>query len=793
MNPPSTLRPFFEPQNIALFGASPEPGTLGYGIWSNFQNTRWQNKLHCINPRHEEVHGQRCVPTLADVAARIDLALITTPWSQVDALLQDCHRHGVRAAVLYGANTGPVPSLPGRAQGPLRLWGPRALGYALPHRNIHMLALHKSVPTGHLGFVSQSNAVCAAVLDWQHNEEFGFSAVFCPGQGADADLPELIDFLATDVHTESILLYLEGVRDARRFLSAVRAAASVKPVVVVKAGLEARTQPLVARHLELPVGDDAVFDAALRRCGALRVASIGDMFSAARALGNARKPRGNRLALISNGGGPLVMAADAAARHKVALACTSADTAQELHRLNPLSWSTGNPVDVLFDADTQRYTAALRTLLDDPQVDGVVSILTPNTFVDPLAVAEATIEVAHRSSKPVLGCWLGEIQVRQARARFAKERIAGFRTPESAVVGFGFLVDWVHSQAQLQETPAAMAATVPPDVERARAILQAAALAPQCTALPRVQSQALLASFHIACVEAHPTAYQAAAIAEITLWRDPVFGPVLGLRLCPTMAPMRCALPPLNARLAQQLCQDCGLGDMPASGDAVQAVLLRLSEMASELSGLQSVHLRCNPLGQVQDPHIEVYLAPRHDPQYPHMAICPYPQQFTHELGLRKGLRTTIRPIRPEDAAALQTFVRALSQRSKYYRFFNALHELPTKMLVRYTQIDYAREMTLVALAEVDGHTTMVGEANYATLADSKTCEFAVVVADAMAGQGLGSALMSALMDTARAFGLQRIEGEVLANNQPMIALMESLGFDVYCTDDDTVEVARSL
>lgn len=778
MSTPSSLRPFFEPGGIALFGASPTPGTLGYGIWHNLQDSALARQLHCINPRHDRIGDQVCLPDLDAVTQDLRLALIATPLAQAGPILQACAARRLRAAVLYGASAEP-PRL--ELDGDLRVWGPRALGYALPHRDLNILPVRKKVPRGALGFISQSNAVCAAVLDWQHNDEFGYSAVFCPGQGLDVDLPELINYLATDVHTESILMYLEGVRDARPFLSAVRSAASVKPVIVVKAGQHQRTQALVQRHLDMQVGDDAAFDAALRRCGALRVQSLGDMFSAARALGNVRKPRGNRLGVISNGGGPLVMAADAAARHQIELAQVEA----------------GNPVDVLFDTDATRYATALRVLLDDPAVDGVLGILTPNTFVDPLAVAQATIDTARHCDKPVLGCWMGETEVQAARARFARERMASFRTPESAVVGFGFLVDWVRSQAQLQETPSAHSPYHAPDLRQARQVLQRA-LAQGQTRLDTASACQLLAAFHIPATTRPP--HPQGPCAEVAIRRDPVCGPVLQVRENSPHAPTAYALPPLNAALVQQLTQQPPLTHLVNPGLAeqgLQHVLLHLSEMASELPWLQSLHIACLEVQAdsvcASDVDIRIAAAPDCTPQYRHMAICPYPTQCVQQTVLRDGSALTLRPIRPEDASALQDFVRALSRRSKYYRFFNTIHELPQRMLVRYTQIDYAREMTLVALTTVDGRPTMVAEANYATLSDGQTCEFAVVVADAMAGKGLGATLMNALMDAARAYGLRRIEGEVLANNEPMLALMESLGFTVQYTDEETVLVSRPL
>lgn len=775
-----------------MWGASPDPSSLGHALWMHLRQSPWAERVVCINPKYTHIEGLPCLPNLESVTGYVTLALVAAPLAQLPTIRQACLQHRIHAAVLYGAQSSEgAACAPAHDGGPWRVWGPRALGYALPHRHFNALALHKAVPKGHLGFVSHSNAIAASVLDWQHNDEFGFSAIFCPGQASDIDVPDLVDYLATDIHTETILLYLESVRDARRFLSAVRAAASVKPVIVVKAARQGYPASLGARHPDLVLGDDAVFDAALRRCGALRVGSVGEMFSAARALGNARKPRGGRLAIVSNGGGPLLMATDALADQPISLAPVGAHTLARLQADVPLTAHAGNPVDVLFDADTDRYAGAVQALLDDPAVDGVLTILTPNTFVDPMAVAQRTIEVTRSSAKPVLSCWMGEIDVRPARARFAAERMASFRTPEAAVAGFAFLVNWVRNQAQLQETPAAVNAYTPPDLASARNLI-AAALPDAPAPLDDQTLQALLAAFHIRVRLGGGNEAPTVAWA-VTLHRDPVFGTVMALH--PPIGAPHYALPPLNRRLTAQLC--AALGGVPGTSEleALQELVLRVSEMAAELPWLQTLRLEWATLAEGTVHRAMARVAPAAAPtmQYRHMAICPYPQQGRQDIVLRNGTPVCIRPIWPEDATALQDFVRGLSARSKYYRFFNAMNELPPKTLVRYTQIDYAREMTLVALVDDPGQTRMVGEANYSRLPDGETCEFALVVADGMAGQGLGAALMRALMDTARAYGLRFIEGEVLANNQSMRALMESLGFDTQYTDEETVRVARSL
>ncbi|HEY6897130.1 MAG TPA: GNAT family N-acetyltransferase [Rhodocyclaceae bacterium] len=876
------LFPLVSPSGVAIFGASPTPGTLGYELTRNLCQGGFAGQVHLINPRHREIFGRPCHPDLAAVSGWISLALIATPAASVPDIVRACGQRGARAAVIYSAgfrdsDANGAENLrrlhEAATEARVRIFGPKSFGYVVPGARLNATPVERQVPVGKLAFVSQSGAICASILDWSHNNEFGFSAIFSPGNAVDLDLPEILDFLAADPNTESVLLYLENLQDARGFLSAVRALASVKPVIAVKAGHQpAAAQIAEARSGRLSGGDD-VFDAALRRAGVLRVRSIGDMFSATRALTTPRKPRGPRLAVVANGGGPAVMTADLAAELGITLAPLGAETQARLAALLPQARLLCNPVDVLFDASAEAFAAAVAAAMADPQVDGVLAILAPHTFEDPLVMARATIRSAGASHKPLLTCWMGEANVRRARNAFAEAAVPTFRTPENAVVAYAFLVNWVRNQALLQETPPALSSYVEPDLERARTLIRRA-LDEGRESLSLAESKAVLAAFHIpvshtahvASAEAavaaanqlgYPVVLKAAdigaqprlavggirlnlqredevarAFAEldavatahgsgggvyvepyvdkpaarelrITIRPDRLFGPVIGLSEGGAASEIydarSIALPPLNPRLVGEMigvphvARLLGpLRQMPAVAQGpLRDVLLRVSEMASELPWLQTLDispLLADEQGVVAvDARIELRpLTPGHE-RYAHMAICPYPSQLSADWTLKDGSNCTIRPIRPEDATLLQEFVRGLSAKTKYYRFFGTVGELPQNQLARYTQIDYGREQTLIATTWRDGRTQMLGEANYATESDGRSCEFAIVVADDMAGKGIGGKLMRCLMAAARLQGLAEIHGEVMADNDAMLALMEALDFIVNPSEDEAV------
>lgn len=868
------LQPFLAPAATVLFGASGEAGSPGHGLLQNLRGGALAERLHIVSQKYNDIDGLRCHASLSQIDAALTLALIATPALSVPEIVAACAVRGIRAAVVFSG--GLRPATPAGAElraiaasHGMRLFGPQALGYILPHAGVNVTPMTLSVPPGNLALVSQSAAVCANILDWSHNDEFGFSAIFAPGESDDLELPEILDYLASDSKTESILLYLEGLRDARGFLSAVRAAASIKPVIAVKAGKGAASARVAEAHGGVRVDRDDAFDAALSRAGVLRVRALGDMFSAARALTTPRKPGSNRLAIVSNGGGPAVMALDQAEELGIDLAQLSPHSEERLGQLVPGSWSVGNPVDVMFDADPKRFVDAMTTCLDDPGVDAVLAILTPNAYVDPLAVAQAAIVAARNAEKPVFTCWLGEVHARTSRAAFARTRFPTFRTPENAVSAFAFMVNWVRNQALLLEMPAALSSYVAPDVGAARAIIDQA-LAEQRQTLTLPEAKAVLAAFHIPVSQTvmarspteavqvaerlgYPLAMKAALTAgtpkatrsvrlqlrsapEVALafrefaasgdapdgvliepqvakpdgrWlaigirQDRLFGPLISLSesgIAPVIYDARAlALPPLNRRLIDAMLDTPYvarlLGELPGKPAVATAplrdILQRTSELASELPWLRSLEITsliADSAGAVAvDVSIAIQPLPAERERYGHMAICPYPAQLESEVLLKDDSRCTLRPVRPEDTAALQNFVRRLSAQSKRLRFFGALSELPLHHLARYAQIDYGRDMVIVAVSESDGRAVILGEARYSILLDGKSGEFAVVIADDMSGRGLGTRLMQRLLDAARGQGLCILRGEVLASNEATLRLLAGLGFMVNLTDDKNV------
>jgi acetyltransferase len=887
------LSMLFAPQSVAVIGASERPDAVGGIVLRNMLDGGYRGKLYAINPGHQEVQGLHCYAAIEEIGEPVELAVICTRAETVPAIIEACGKHGVRAAVVLSAGFSETGSrgaeleremlAAARTYG-VRIIGPNCLGIMRPGLGLNATFFNGSVKPGNLALVSQSGALCTAILDWAPPNDIGFSSVVSMGTAADIDFGEILDYLASDAQTQSILIYVEGIHKARGFMSALRAASRSKPIFVIKVGRHAAGSRAVQSHTGALVGADDVFDAALRRAGVVRVMSIGGLFSAAQSLASRHQYSGNRLAIVTNGGGPGVMAVDRAADLGVTVAALSEQSMQKLDQVLPATWSHNNPVDIIGDATPERYRDAVSICMQDDGVDGVLVILTPQAMTRPLEVAQTLLATAAQFSKPLLTCWMGDTQIRAGRALFAQSHVPAFRTPEAAVEAFSYITDFYRNQRLLAQTPGPLSHREQPDVEGARMLIETA-LAERRHVLSEMESKALLAAFRIpvattmvarspaealvlaqelglpvamkinspdithktdaggvrlnlgnaAAVRAawheiieavrknRPDAHIDGVAIEpmaakpnarellVGVTTDPVFGPVItfgaGGTAVEVMGDRAIALPPLNTLLVRELIHGTriskSLGQFrhmpPVQMEALESLLLRISEMVCELPWLKEMDI--NPLlvdehgVLAADARVVVDFAPVSGDRYAHMAIYPYPTHLVSHWQLPDGTDITIRPIRPEDAQLEQEFVHNLSEEAKYFRFMHTVHELSDEMLVRFTQIDYDREMAFVAVTEQDGREVEIGVCRYTINPDGNSCEFALVVGDQWQHRAVGHKLMGVLIETARSKGLQTMEGEVLASNHNMLKLVATLGFSVSSSDeaDSVKKIVRAL
>jgi acetyltransferase len=887
------LTPLFSPASIVVFaGKVDDPDSQSkYGrcISEQIRGSGFEGQVTFLDTG---MSG-----TLGELAhSRADLAVIALAEEELRAALEVAGRIQCKAALIISSGVDQTHARDlhaiARKHG-IHLLGPNCLGYQRPRLKINASVAGSLAQTGSLALVSQSGALTSSILDWANKNAVGFSTVVSLGPNTAVDLAQTLDFLATDPATQSIVIYMEGITHARRFLSALRAAANTKPVVVLKAGRKAAGSQVALTHSGNIVGSDEVFDAALRRAGAVRVKSFAQLFSAAKCLASRYRPVGSRLAIVTNGGGPGILAVDWLTELGLGLARLSPGTAAVLApQLSPIATLT-NLLDLSEEASPEHYRAAIAACAGDTNVDGILVIYSPKLDIDPAAVAEALVVVSAGLGKPLLTCWMGDEKVGAARDIINGAGIATFRSPEAAVDAFSNISSFYQNQQLLQQTPPPLSQLAKPDLAGAQILIEGV-LAERRKVLTEMESKALLAAFHIPITQtilahdaneamliasqfgypvalkidspdiAHKSDVQGvvlnvqnatnvrdiyndmmasvrrlrpeAHINGVTIQKmsgkkhgrelfigmvtDQPFGPVITFGAGGTMIELindrAVELPPLNQFLAQRLigrvrsAETLGewRGAPPVHQEAIEHILLRVSEMVCALPQLREMDI--NPLivdetgALAVDARVVIDHAPPSLHRYDHLAILPYPSDYTQEWPMPGGGRFTLRPVQPDDADMLQSFVRKLSDQSRYYRFVSSLRELSVPMLARYTLIDYDREMALVAIYKERAPTgngefteteRMIGVSRYIANPDLTSCEFSLVVDDEFNGQGIGSRLMLSIMEVARHKGLSEIDGLVLTRNAGMLKLMKRLGFQIqiYAEDADFRLCSKSL
>jgi len=869
------------PRSIAVLGASEKPGAVGAVLTRNLCAGGFKGPLWLVNPKHSKVAGLACYPSVAALPGVPDLAVIVTPPATIPQLIDDLGRKGCRAAVVLTAGiTGPLRQamLESAGRHLLRIQGPNCLGLQLPPLGVDASFASVMPAAGNLAFLSQSGALITGIVDWAKSRGIGFSHVVSMGDMADVDAGDLLDYLAGDVQSHAILMYLESITAAPKFMSAARRAARAKPVIVIKSGRHAAGAAAAASHTGALAGSDQAFEAAVRRAGVLRVIELSELFSAAEVLGKTPSLSGERLAVITNGGGAGVLAADRLGDFGGDLAVLSPATLTRLDASLPATWSRRNPVDIIGDAGPDRFGLALDAVLDDPGVDVALVMNCPTALNPSLAAAEAVTAVLERRqsggkpSKPVLTNWLGVDAAASARAHFAAAGIPTFDTPDDAIGAYAQMARYHRAQIELLATPPALPDAVYRDSAAASQVI-ASVLADRREMLTEVEAKELLAAYGIPVVKtavvATPedagraagaiisqtgscvlkilsvdithksdvggvrlgleTPEQVVEVATAMLARvkatcpqarvtgftiqpmtrlagahelllgistDPTFGPLVtfgaGGVAVEAMRDVAHALPPLDMNLARELMRQTrvwrllqGYRDRPpADLDAIALTLVKLACLAANHPEIREIDI--NPLlagaNQVIALDARVRIADPVTSPRPAMAIRPYPAEWERSVSLPQVGQIKMRPIRPEDETLYAAFFAKVDSHDHRMRFFTPKADHSHRFLARLSQIDYAREMAFVAL---DASGELLGVSRLIADPDFVRGEYGVLVRSDLKGRGLGWALMSHLVDYARAAGLAELYGLVLPQNTTMLDMSRGLGFSIDVDPED--------
>ncbi|HXW58766.1 MAG TPA: GNAT family N-acetyltransferase [Solirubrobacteraceae bacterium] len=876
------LDSLFSPTHVAVVGAGGEPIQLGHIVMRNLVDAGFEGVAYPINPGRESVGGIQAYASVADTPAKPELAIVCTPAAAVPGVVRECAQAGVAAIAVLSAGFREasdegaaledlVAEELARADSP-RLLGPNCLGVIVPRLGLSASFAGAMPIDGHVAFVSQSGALVSSVIDWALAERIGFSCVVSVGNMLDIDIGDLIDYLGQDPRTRSMFLYIENVTKARKFMSAARAFARSKPIIVYKAGRFAASAQAAVSHTGAMAGEDAVYDAAFRRAGLVRVQRIEDVFASAELLAREHPVRRGRLAIVTNAGGPGVMAADALLARDGSLAELQPETIASLDAVLPPAWSHANPIDVLGDASPHRFADAVKAALADAQVDAVLVILTPQAMTDAVGTAEAVLE-AHREGpktgmgKPLLAAWMGGHSVREGLERLSTGGVASYPYPEQAIDAFMDLVSYARNLQTLHETPRTIPVSFTLDRARAKQLMSAV-LSEGGTPLSEISSKALLEAYEIPVTKPLPalSAEDAVAVAtevgypvalklrspevthksdiggvelglasaddvrvaydrilesarehrpgvvvqgvtvqpmagssgyELVLGarKDPTFGAVILLGAGGVAAELlhdrAMDLPPLNERLAVQMLQSLRIWPLLAGHrgrpridlDALLEVVMRFSYLVADYPEISEIEI--NPLLAGSDgctaldarAVVDQALVGRPPPAFSHLAIRPYPEEYTREATTSGGLHVTLRQIRPEDEPLWHEMLDACSVESIQARFRGMIkhtHEFAT----RYCFIDYDRELAVVAeLEEQDARRKLLGVGRLVADPDRQNAEYAALVADPWQGYGLSDLLTEYCLEIARAWGIRRVFAETTRENARMIAVLRQHGF----------------
>ncbi len=881
------LEAFFEPRSVALIGASPSEGKLGQVVMRNLVEGGFQGPVFPVNPKHRLVSGLRVYSDVAALPEAPDLAVLCTPPATIPGLVGALAARGTRAAVVLTAGLGSVReggeetvarAMLAAARGTgLRILGPNSVGLLAPHARLNASFAPSQALPGRLAFVSQSGAMCTAVLEWASARKIGFSAFASLGDAADVDFGDLIDDLGADPRTRAILLYVESVGNARKFLSAARGAARNKPIVAIKAGRVPEGERAAATHTGAMAGSDELVDYAFRRAGILRVGEIDALFDAVETLERAGSWLGERIAILTNGGGPGVMAVDALVAGGGKPAVLGEETLRALDAVLPSTWSRSNPIDIIGDAPPERFARAVEIAMSSGEVDVVLVLHAPTAIATSEEVAGAVVRAAKGKPGTLLTSWLGGAPAARARTLCDSAGIASYETPGAAVRAYLDVVRHRHGQSLLQRVPPATHFEV--DRERARAIVEEA-LSAGAEWLDEAAAKEVLAAYGVPIARTRvardvehaaelareigfPVALKVrspdvlhktdvggvaldletvestrsageAMIARIASLKpdarlegftvqemvrrpearelfvgaatDPVFGPFVmfgqGGIAVEVLRDRALALPPLDRLLARDLIERTRVarllegyrGRPPAAIAEVELLLVRIAQMLADLPEL--AELDVNPvLADAQgvvavDARMRIVRASKGAS----FAIAAYPRELEETVVLPSGQAIFLRPIRPEDEPAHRRLFESLRPEDVRFRFFHFVRELPHSEFARATQLDYDRELAILAFEDAarDGEELGVVRAVQSPLPGE--AEFAVVVASSMQGRGLGRALVEKIVRSLAARGVHRIHGRVLADNAAMLGLARDLGFVVEPTPDRAeVEVALEL
>jgi len=884
------LNRIFNPKRIAVVGASDREGAIGAKIFSNLTGTGYTGTVFPVNPFRQTVQGLTAYPSISKIPCKIDLAVIATPAHTVPQVTEECGKAGVAGVIIISAGLNETgvdgaslekQLLEHQKKYGMRIIGPNSLGVIRPKINLYATFADKQASPGKIAFISQSAALCASALDWASEAQVGFSAVVSTGSMLDVDLGDLIDYFGIDAQTRSIVLYVESIKDGRKFMSAARCSARTKPIVLVKAGRFKESSEAALSHSGSLGGEDSVYDASFMRAGIVRVEAIRDLFNCAEALAMQPNPVNPNLTIITNAGGPAIMATDHLIARDGKLSKLSNETVHALTSVLPSYCSIANPIDVYEEATPDRFRNVLEICVKDNNSSGFLVVYTHQGATKPVDLANALVDIAKQTRKPILTALMSEDDnCREARRILQRNGIPSFTSPEEAVSTFMYMYNYTQNLELLYQTPEALPVEQP-DLTFLKGILRQAfregrkvltlpesmrfleaykiptvktlvartpeeavalsselgypvvlkALSPQVShkskiggVVLNVCSQSETKAFFGEIADRVKNFSRAAEFQGVTVQpmirekgyelilgskKDAQFGPTIlfgtGGTAAELLKDISIGFPPLNQTLARRLIEDTAIYKHAASTGnpfnvaLIEEILAKFSQLVTDFPEIKEIDV--NPLIINENTAVAVDarmviewdMMMREVADHQHKClIASYPKKYVDARKLKNGTQVRLHPVKPEDENRFNEFLKSLSVETMRFRFFEIIKEMSHEMLTRYCNLDYDREIAVVAELN-DGNKPIIGAVRLILDPDRKSGEFAVLVGDKLQGLGLGSKLMDLLVEIGKDMRVNKIYGYVSANNYKMLQLCKKKGFRVETFDEETTKASLFL
>ncbi len=869
------MRSFFNPRSVALVGSTDREGAAGRITLENLLLAHDSRKIYPVNPNRDSVFDLKCYPTIHSLPELPDLTVIITPANTVVDIVDECGQAGVKALIIVSSGFSEIGDeglnrheklIELSNQYQLKIMGPNCMGVIRPSANLNTTFIQKMPKPGYVAFISQSGALGSGILDWAISKNIGFSAYVSLGSMAGVDFAEVIDYFGQDPETRSIIIYPESIGNARKFSSAAREFARNKPIITLKPGKSQEAVAVAKTHTGALMGEDIYYDALFQRAGIIRVEEMKDLFYCASMMNAIHLCKGNRLAIITNGGGPAAITTDILISRGGVLATLSEETIGTLDQLIPEKWSKTNPVDIREDADYQRFMKAIEIVIKDSNVDSILVIFTPQGIAEAVALANAIVELAKKSNKPILTSFIGGDDVAEARQIFSNNRIPTFEYPEDAVRTCLYIYNHTRNLEMLYETPSEHP-IIGVNKNHIKAIINHL-LRDRVTFLNPEDTRRLISTYSIpfppqelvtspdaAVIAANRIGYPVALkvsspdiihksdIGGIALniqsneevkdkydkivanvmknyadchiegivvqkmvdtpdyefiigcKKDPVFGVVImfgrGGVEAEYFKDVAAGLPPLNQILARRIIEKTRIYNMLRDGfrsnppidlRLLDDVLVKVSDMIVDFPEIKEIDI--NPLvvsdGKLAALDTRIILDPDSidddGSKYPHLIIMPYPAHYVQPWTSKDGRQVILRPVKPDDEILEKNLFENLSETALRYRFTHAIKEMTHDMLTLLCNIDYDREMAIIAEYNSAEEHRIVGIGSLSVPVGKDSGEFAWIVAQDFEGVGLGLKLCDIIVGIAREKQLASVYGTVLNENDRALGLARRLG-----------------